>query len=91
MPSKSKAQQHLFAAAAHGANFGMAKKIRSSMTLQQMAEFEDTPTKNLPGHVKTPKAKSPSRRTRQASYESSYSKIPATLNTASSFPQRKGR
>jgi len=57
------------AAAAHGATFPMAKKLRSSMTLQQMAEFEDTPTKGLPKHVK------PASRTRRVKeYQSSYRK-----------------
>jgi hypothetical protein len=52
MPSKSKAQQHLFAAAEHGANFPMAQKLRSSMTLGQLHDFAATKTKALPAHVK---------------------------------------
>ncbi len=53
MPAKSKAQQHLMAAAAHGAKFPMAKQVRGSMTLQQLGEFAKTPTKSLPKHVKS--------------------------------------
>ena len=52
MPSESQAQQHLMAAAAHGANFPMAKKLRRSMTLKQLSDYARTPTKGLPSHVK---------------------------------------
>jgi len=55
VPSVSKSQQHLFAAAKHGADFPMARKLRSSMTLKQLGEFASTPTKNLPKHVRKPK------------------------------------
>ena len=51
MPAKSKAQQHLMAAAAHGATFPMARQLRGSMSLGQMGEFASTPTKGLPSHV----------------------------------------
>ncbi len=52
MPSKSKAEQHVMAAALHGARFPMAEKIRGSMTLKQMSDYAKTPTKKLPAHVK---------------------------------------
>lgn len=52
MPARSKAQQHLMAAAAHGASFPKAKAIRGAMTLGQIAEYAQTPTKKLPVHVK---------------------------------------
>ncbi len=52
MPAKSKAQQHLMAAAEHGAQFPMAKQLRGSMSLGQMGEFASTPSKGLPSHVK---------------------------------------
>ena len=52
MPAVSKAQQHVMAAAAHGAKFPMAKKLRQSMSLKQLSEFASTPTKKLPTHVK---------------------------------------
>jgi len=52
MPAKSKAQQHLMAAAAHGASFPLARQVRGSMSLGQMGEFASTPSKGLPSHVK---------------------------------------
>ena len=52
MPSHSKAQQHLMAAAEHGATFPMAQNLRGSMTLKQLHDFAATKTKKLPGHVK---------------------------------------
>jgi len=51
MPSKSRAQQRLMAAAEHGANFPMAQKIRSSMTHSQMHDFAAGSMKGKPGHV----------------------------------------
>jgi len=39
-------------AAAHGANFPMAKKVRASMTASSLHDFAKTPTKKLPAHVK---------------------------------------
>jgi len=40
------------AAAEHGADFPMAQKIRSSMSVGQMHDFAATSEKNLPSHVK---------------------------------------
>lgn len=51
MPAKSAAQQRLMAAAEHGANFPMAKKIRGSMSHSQMHDFAATKRKGLPPHV----------------------------------------
>ena len=51
MPAKSQAQANLFRAAEHGAGFGMAKKLRGSMTLAAMHDFSATPSKGLPKHV----------------------------------------
>jgi len=51
MPSKSASQQHLMAAAEHGADFPMAQKVRDSMTHAQMHDFAATKTKGLPAHV----------------------------------------
>jgi len=48
MPATSKAQQRLMAAAAHGASFKKAQDMRQSMSLKQLKEFADTPTKKLP-------------------------------------------
>lgn len=51
MPAKSKAQQHLMAAAAHGAMFAKAKEVRASMTEKQLLDFASTSTKRLPTRV----------------------------------------
>ena len=52
MPSKSRAQQKLFQAAEHGADFPMAQKLRASMSLAQMHDFASGPMKGKPVHVK---------------------------------------
>jgi len=52
MPAKSKAQQRLMAAAEHGADFPMAKKLRASMTHQQLHDFASGSEKGKPAHVK---------------------------------------
>lgn len=54
MPARSKAQQHLIAAAEHGAKFPMAQKIRQSMTMPQMHDFAVGSEKNKPQHVSKP-------------------------------------
>ncbi len=51
MPSKSRAQQRLFQAAEHGANFPMAKKVRESMSHEQMHDFAVGKESNKPMHV----------------------------------------
>ena len=51
MPAKSRAQQRLMQAAEHGANFPMARKIRSSMTHQQMHDFAVGSMQGKPSHV----------------------------------------
>jgi hypothetical protein len=38
-PAKTPKQQRLMAAALHGASFPLAKKVRSSMTISQLADF----------------------------------------------------
>jgi hypothetical protein len=50
-PARSKSQQHLMAAAAAGADFPMAQKVRASMTMGQLHDFAATSTKNKPAHV----------------------------------------
>ena len=55
MPAKSRAQAQLMGAAEHGADFPMARKVRSSMSLSQMADFAKTPRATLPAHVAEPK------------------------------------
>lgn len=52
MPAKSRAQQRLMQAAEHGATFPMAKKVRASMTHQQMHDFAVGSEKGKPEHVK---------------------------------------
>jgi hypothetical protein len=51
MPSKSKAQQRLMAAAEHGASFPAAKKLRQSMTHKQLHDFAVGPLRKKPEHV----------------------------------------
>ena len=54
MPAKSKAQQRLMAAAEHGANFPMAKKLRGSMSMAQLHDFASGSEKGKPQHVSHP-------------------------------------
>jgi len=51
MPAKSRAQQRLMQAAEHGANFPMARKVRQSMTHQQMHDFAVGSERGKPQHV----------------------------------------
>lgn len=51
MPAVSKAQQRLMQAAEHGADFPMARKVRESMTHQQLHDFASGSEKGKPGHV----------------------------------------
>jgi hypothetical protein len=53
MPSVSKSQQRLFAAAEHGATFQKAEELRGSLTHQQLHDFAATKTKNLPNRTKS--------------------------------------
>jgi hypothetical protein len=55
MPSRSKSQQHAMGAALGGAQFPLAQKLRSTMSLGQLSDFASTPTKGLPSHVKASK------------------------------------
>ncbi len=50
-PARSKSQARLMAAAKHGADFPMAKKVRASMTDTQLSHFSHRTEKNLPAHV----------------------------------------
>jgi len=52
MPAVSKAQQRLMAAAEHGANFPMARKVRAGMTMSQLHDFASGSMKHKPAHVK---------------------------------------
>ena len=57
-PAKSTKQANLMRAAEHGAQFPMAKKVRASMTPEQMQEFAQgpmtalTPSKRMPKRLK---------------------------------------
>lgn len=53
MPARSKAQQRLMAAAEHGADFPMAKKVRASMSHNQLHDFAVGSMKGKPAHVAT--------------------------------------
>src|SRR5712691_1430985 len=55
MPSKSKSQQRLMAAAEHGADFPMARKLRQTMTHEQLHDFAVGPMAAKPEHVEKPK------------------------------------
>lgn len=52
MPSKSKSQQRLMGAAEHGATFPLARKLRASMTHQQLHDFASGSEKGKPDRVK---------------------------------------
>jgi len=51
MPSRSKSQQRLFAAAEHGAQFPLAQKLRTQMSLPKLREFAVGSMKNKPETV----------------------------------------
>lgn len=51
MPSVSKAQQRLMAAAEHGADFPMAQKLRESMSHDQLHDFAVGSMANKPEHI----------------------------------------
>ena len=56
MPSVSRHQQKLMAAAAHGAPFSMARRVRASMTAAQLHDFASGSMKYKPSyaeHVRT--------------------------------------
>ena len=48
MPAKSRAQQHLMQAAEHGADFPKARKLRETMTPQQLHDFASGPEAGKP-------------------------------------------
>ncbi len=56
MPAKSKAQQRLMAAAEHGADFPMARKVRSTMTRGALSDFASGSMAGKPAHVGHPHA-----------------------------------
>jgi hypothetical protein len=54
MPSVSKAQQRAMGAAEHGADFPLARKLRASMTHQQLHDFASGSMAGKPAHVAPP-------------------------------------
>jgi len=56
-PARSKSQQRLFAAAAHGADFAKAEELRSSMSLSKLNEFATGSMKNKPEKITQPTKK----------------------------------
>lgn len=70
MPAKSKAEQHLMAAAEHGATFPLAQKVRQSMTHQQLHDFASGPEKGKSTHVKA--APAPARHRLAGSHDGLY-------------------
>ena len=57
MPAKSKSQQRLFQAAAHGATFPKAKQIRATMSYAQMHDFAVGSERDKPEQVKKRKVR----------------------------------
>lgn len=55
MPAPSKAEQRLMGAAEHGGDFPMAKKLRKSMTHDQLHDFASGSMKGKPEHVQKKK------------------------------------
>ncbi len=53
MPSKSKSQQRLFAAAEHNASFPKARALRDTMTLGQLSDFASGSMQGKPERVKS--------------------------------------
>lgn len=51
MPSRSRAQQRLMAAAEHGASFPAARRLRQSMTHSQLHDFAKGSMRHKPEHV----------------------------------------
>jgi hypothetical protein len=51
VPSKSKSQQRLFQAAEHGAQFAAAKKLRATLSEQQLHDFASGSMKGKPEHT----------------------------------------
>lgn len=52
MPSKTRSQQRLFQAAAHGATFKKAADLRQSMTQSQLKDFATGPLAKLSAPTK---------------------------------------
>jgi len=72
MPAKSVAQQRLMQAAEHGADFPAARKIRGSMTHQQMHDFAVGSEKGKPEHVAKARTKKPNAMSPLATHAAAY-------------------
>jgi len=59
MPAKSRSQQRLFQAAEHNADFPLARKLRASMTHDQLHDFAVGSEKGKPERVPSPKPPHP--------------------------------
>ena len=55
MPAVSQSQQRLMAAAEHGATFPLARKLRRTMSHQQLHDFAATKRRGLPVRIPTKK------------------------------------
>jgi hypothetical protein len=55
MPARSKSQERLMQAAEHGANFPMARRLRRTMTKQQLHDFAIGTERGKPEHVRKKK------------------------------------
>jgi hypothetical protein len=53
MPAPSQASQRLFQAAEHGADFPMARKVRSSMSASDLHDFASGSMAGKPEHVRS--------------------------------------
>lgn len=85
MPSKSRAQQRLMQAAEHGASFPMARKLRASMTHQQLHDFASGSEKGKPEHVK--RALHPALKARGAAVKAAHAHLTRTVQ---GFRQQPG-
>jgi len=61
VPSTSKSQQRLFGAAEHGADFPAARKLRSTMSHQQLHDFASGSMKGKPERAASKPGRSLSR------------------------------
>src|SRR5437868_5223584 len=77
MPAKSKAQQRLMAAAEHGATFPAARKLRASMTPEQLHDFAAGSMPGKPEHV-TPKRLHPALQQRAAAVKAAHAQLSTT-------------
>lgn len=85
MPAKSKAFQRLAGAAEHGADFPMARRLRASMTHQQLHDFASGSMAGKPEHVGK-RQLHPTMRARAAAVKSSHAHLTKTVPGFSQLP-----